>query len=89
MKPLMILFLPWAYFFTANRPVAGVCHLIVWLISIPLFFMFGLGILIWAVQVSIAFWDLRRQLMDEQATAIATKMAAVMKPSEPQPPQAF
>lgn len=88
MKPLLILFLPWAYFFTANRPVAGVIHLVIWLISIPLFFMFGLGILIWAAQVAMAGWDLRRQLMEEQATAIATKMAAVMKPGEPTPPSA-
>jgi hypothetical protein len=79
MKPLMILFLPWAYFFTAGRPVAGAVHFVVWLISIPLFFVFGLGIIIWLVQVTMAGWDLRKQLMEEQATAIATKMAETMR----------
>lgn len=86
MKPIMILVLPRAYFFTAKRPLAGVVHLIIWLISIPLFFVFGLGILIWAVQVAIAGWDLRKQLQDEQAAAIARHMASAMPVRPTAPP---
>ncbi len=79
MKLLLVFFLPWAYFFTAGRPVAGSVHLVVWLISIPLIFVFGLGIFVWGAQVTMAAWDLRRQVQEEQATAIATKMAAELK----------
>ena len=86
MKLLLIFFLPWAYFFTAGRPVAGIVHLIVWLISIPLIFVFGLGIFIWGAQVTIAAWDLRRQVQEEQAMAIATKMAAATKDQGSEPP---
>ena len=75
MMMLLAIFLPPAYFFLAGRPFAGAIHLLFWLISIPLFFFFGLGIFIWFFQAMLAVWDLRRQLQMEQATAIAEKMA--------------
>jgi cytochrome c-type biogenesis protein CcmH/NrfF len=84
MKPLLAIFLPWAYFFVQKRPVAGVVHLILWMISIPLLFVV-VGFFIWGLQVTHAFWDMRKQLMDEQATAIATKMAAAMRPTDTPP----
>jgi hypothetical protein len=88
MKLLLVFFLPWAYFFTVGRPVAGSVHLIVWLMSIPLLFVFGLGMLIWGIQVTMAMWDLRKQLHEEQAAAIATRMAAELKAQGSEPPRA-
>ncbi len=37
----------------------------------------------WFIAVVHAMWALRKQLMEEQATAIATKMAAVMREQPP------
>lgn len=75
MRMLIAILFPPLHFFLAGRPLAGVIHLIFWGISIPLFFVFGLGIMIWFVQAFLATWDLRRLLQEEQATLIAEKMA--------------
>jgi TM2 domain-containing membrane protein YozV len=75
MRMLIAILFPPLHFFLAGRPVAGVIHLILWCISIPLFFVFGLGIMIWFIQAFLAMWDMRRLLQEEQATAIAEKMA--------------
>ncbi len=40
----------------------------------------------WFVAAVHAIWDLRKQLMEEQATIIADKMAAAMRQSPPPPP---
>jgi hypothetical protein len=82
MKPLAAIFCPPLYFLIQGRPIAAVIHLVFWLISIVTFFI-GIGILIWFVQVSLAGWDLRKQLMEEQATIMASKMAEAMaKPDQ-------
>ena len=78
-KLLLAIFLPWAYFFVQKRPIAGVIHLALWMISIPLLFV-AVGFFIWALQVAHACFDMRKQLMEEQAKAIATEMAKVMAP---------
>lgn len=75
MKMLLAIFFPPGYFFAVGRPGAGVFHLILWGISIPLFFVFFLGAFIWFFQALMAVWDLRRHLMLEQATMIADKIA--------------
>jgi len=75
MKMLLAIFFPPGYFFAQGRFGAGFVHLIVWGISIPLFFIFFLGMFIWFIQAMLATWDLRKQLQMEQATAIAEKMA--------------
>lgn len=75
MKMLLAIFFPPGYFFAAGRPGAGLFHLLLWGVSITLFFVFFLGVFIWILQVMLAMWDLRRQLQMEQATAIAEKMA--------------
>lgn len=83
MRVLLAILFPPGYFFVAGRPIAGLIHLIIWAISIPLFFV-GIGIFIYFAQVLFAVWDLRRHLMIEQATIMAEKMAEKLKPSEPQ-----
>lgn len=82
MKMLLAIFFRPGYFFAAGRPGAGVFHLILWCISIPLFFVFFLGMFIWFFQVLMAVWDLRRHLMTEQATLIAEKMAEKLAASD-------
>ncbi len=79
MKLMLAIFMPWAYFFVQKRPIAGVIHLVLWMISIPLLFVV-VGFFIWALQVAHACFDMRKQLMEEQAKAIATEMAKVMAP---------
>jgi len=74
MKPLLAILFPPGYFFVQGRPLAGAVHLGFWLISIPLAFVM-IGVFIWMVQASLACWDLRQQVMKEQATAIAEAMA--------------
>ncbi len=77
MKPLAAIFCPPLYFLLQGRPIAALVHLVFWLISIVTF-VIGIGILIWLVQVGLAGWDLRKQLMEEQATIMADKMAQAM-----------
>lgn len=83
MKLLLAILFPPGYFFAVGRPAAGVVHFIIWCISIPLFFVFFLGMFIWFFQAMLATWDLRRVLQQEQAMAIADKMAErfVVQPS--------
>jgi hypothetical protein len=78
MMMLLAIFFPPGYFFAAGRPVAGVVHLVVWVISILLLFAFLLGIFVYFIQAALAMWDLRRVIQLEQATAIADKMAERM-----------
>jgi hypothetical protein len=78
MKPLIAIFCPPLYFAMQGRFVAAAIHFVVWCIAI-LTALLVIGVLIWAVQASVATWDLRKQLQEEQATAIATKMAEVMQ----------
>jgi hypothetical protein len=78
MKPLIAIFCPPLYFLLQGRPIAAAIHFVIWCIAI-LTALLVVGILIWAVQATVASWDLRKQLQEEQATAIATKMAEVMQ----------
>lgn len=41
------------------------------------------AIILWVLCATVAFWDLRKQLMHEHATVIAEKMAAKMQQSPP------
>ena len=85
MRMLIAIFLPPLYFFVVGRPISGVIHLVIWVISIPLIFAFGMGVFIWFIQAFLAVWDLRKRLVTEQATILATKMAeAFQKPGADQ-----
>jgi len=57
--------------------------------SIPLLFFAGFGAIIWALCVGHAGWHLRKELMDEQAQMIATRMVEKMGPANFQPAVAY
>lgn len=81
MRMLLAIFFPPGYFFAAGRPLAGVIHLVLWLLSIALLFTFIftlVGVFLWFVQAALAIWDLRKRLVEEQATVMAQKMAQAM-----------
>ena len=80
MKPLAAILCPPLYFLLQGRPIAAGVHFIFWILSILTAFIF-IGVIIWFVQASMACWDLRKQLMEEQATIMAEKMAEVMNKS--------
>lgn len=77
MKPLAAIICPPLYFFLQGRPLAAGIHLIFWILSILTAIIF-IGVFIWFIQSSMACWDLRKQLMEEQATIMAKKMAEAM-----------
>lgn len=71
--------LPFVYFFSRKRVVAGIVSLIVCFFSIPLMF-FLIGFFSYFAMSIWATWNLRYELMSvqasEQAQAIAEKIAA-------------
>ena len=81
MKPLAAIICPPLYFFLQGRPLAAGIHLIFWILSILTALIF-IGVLIWLIQSSMACWDLRKQLMEEQATIMAKKMVEAMGRSD-------
>lgn len=83
MKPLAAILCPPLYFLLQGRPLAAAIHFVFWVISI-LTALILIGVLIWFIQASMACWDLRKQLMEEQATIMAKKMAEVMAKTNPQ-----
>ena len=75
---LVALFIPQLYFLIKGKWVSFIFHSIIGLIAIILIFsMIGaiIGIPLYFVSSICAIFDLRKQLMNEQATAIAEKMA--------------
>jgi hypothetical protein len=79
---LLVLLFPPGYFFSRKRMGAGIFSLIMLGVSIPLFFVVGIGIIVWFANAIWAAWNLRYELMnvqvDAQAKAIAKEMAAQM-----------
>ncbi|MHB8173181.1 MAG: hypothetical protein ACYDFU_01820 [Nitrospirota bacterium] len=77
------LIFPPGYFFSRKRTGAGIVSLIVFLASLPLMMVFGVGLFLWAADAIWAMWNLRYELMNvqvnEQARAIAREMAAQTK----------
>ncbi len=75
---LLVFIFPPGYFFSRKRIGAAIFSIILLLISIPLFFVFGIGIFIWLANAMWAAWNLRYELMNyhisTQAQAIAEKM---------------
>ena len=82
---LVILFPP-GYFLSRKRWIAAVVSAILLILSIPFFFVFGFGILIWFVNAMWAAWNLRYELMNvhinAQAQAIVDKAEALKKVQE-------
>lgn len=77
---LLVLIFPPGYFFSRKRFGAGIFSLILLIVSIPFFFLFGIGIFIWLANAIWAAWNLRYELMNvqitEQAKAIAKELAS-------------
>ncbi len=77
---LLVLIFPPGYFFSRKRVSAGIFSLILLIVSIPFFFLFGIGIFIWLANAIWAAWNLRYELMNvqitEQAKAIAKELAS-------------
>lgn len=77
---LLVLIFPPGYFFSRKRVGAGIFSLILLIVSIPFFFLFGIGIFIWFANAIWAAWNLRYELMNvqitEQAKAIAKELAS-------------
>jgi hypothetical protein len=85
---LIAIFVPPLYFLIKKKWVAGVIHCILCLIALVCTMTIVLaiiGIPLWFVSATCAVWDLRKQLVEEQATVMAQKMAEAMH--RPQPPQ--
>lgn len=74
MMYFVILFVPPLYFAIRKKWGACIVNGFFYLCSFPLLFFFGFGVLIWALCIGHAGWHLRRELMDEQAQMIATRM---------------
>ncbi len=72
--------LPFLYFFTRKRAIAGIVSLIICIISLPLMF-FIVGFFTYFAMSIWATWNLRYELMNvhvtEQAQAIAEQMASI------------
>jgi hypothetical protein len=82
---LIAVFLPPLYFLIKKRWVSFVIHSILCFISLGLVItMVGaiFGIPLWLISAVCAVWDLRKQLMEEQATIMAKKMAEAMKENQ-------
>lgn len=77
MAMLNAFFLPFVYFFSRKRTLAGIVSLIVCFISIPLMF-FVVGFLTYLLMSSWAIWGLQNEVREahisEQAYAIAQAM---------------
>ena len=87
MMYLVVIFISPLYFLIRGKwlglLVNGTLYLLVWLTV----WFFGLGMIFWALGVGHAMWEMRKELMTEQAEIIAKKMAEEMRkqPSQETP----
>jgi hypothetical protein len=75
---LIAFLLPPLYFLLRGKWLGFAINLTIWLISIPLLFVFGLGVLVWLIAVMHAMWHVRRELIEEHATTMAKHLAEQM-----------
>jgi hypothetical protein len=73
---LMVLFVPPLYLLLQKKPLAAIFNLILCILAGATIFLFGIGLLFWALAIGHASWHMRKQLMRENAEIIAEKMAA-------------
>ena len=75
---LLAFIFPPAFFFSRKRVGAGIFSLLLFFISLPLLFLFGIGIIFWFANAMWAMWSLRYEVMNyhinAQAQAIVEKM---------------
>lgn len=82
MMYLIIIFCSPLYFIIRRRWGAFVLNTILYILALLTILLFGIGIFFWLLAVGHAGWYLRKELMEEQAQMIATKMAAEMNKKE-------
>ena len=81
---LTAIFIPPLYFFIKKRIIAGIIHLILAIVSIvciATMFLIPVALFLWLISASCAIWDLRKRLVEEQATLMAKKMAQALRES--------
>lgn len=85
MMYFVVLFVPPLYFAIRKKWGAFLINGFFYLCSFPLLIFWGFGAIIWALCVGHAGWHLRKELMEEHAQMIATKMVEKMSQSNPKP----
>ncbi len=78
---LLVFIFPPAYFFSRKRTSAGIFSLILFIVSIPLLFVF-VGFFLWFGNAIWAAWNIRYELMNYQINAQAQAIAEKMKNSQ-------
>lgn len=78
---LLVFIFPPAYFFSRKRIGAGIFSLILFIVSIPLLFVF-VGIFLWFGNAMWAAWNLRYELMNYHITTQAQAIAEKMKSTQ-------
>ena len=85
---LLAIFCPPLYFLVQKKWVSFVFHSILYLVALALFFSI-IGIVVafplYLISAVCAVWDLRKRMVEEQATLIANKMAEAMRNPPPNP----
>lgn len=74
----VVFFISPLYFLIRQKWIGFIVNLALYILSIATIWMFGLGIIFWAIAVGHAGWHLRREMMNEQAVMIAEQMAKKM-----------
>ncbi len=73
---LLALFLPPLFFITRKRYIAAIINLILCVVSIPFFFVFGSGIFLWLLCATWSMWNLKNEVMDNHIQAQAEAIVA-------------
>ena len=81
MMYLIVIFIPPLYFVIRKKWGAFILNAILYFIAWLTIF-FGVGIIFWVLSAGHAGWHLRKELMEENAEMIATKIAKKMKESK-------
>jgi len=83
MMYFIVLFVPPWYFAIRKKWGAFLINGFFYLCSFPLLIFFGIGVIPWALCVGHAGWHLRKEMMEEHAQMIATKMVEKMNEAYP------
>ncbi len=76
---LAIVFVSPLYFAIRKKWGAFVLNALLYLMAWVTIWIFGIGVIFWVLGVGHAGWHLRKELMQEHAELIATKMVEKMK----------
>ena len=75
MTYLIVLLIPPLYFVIRGKWGAFVLNAFLYAMALLTVFIFGIGVLFWILAVGHAAWHLQRELMEEHAEMIASKLA--------------